>query len=138
MNIKDIIGRKVLTAQINKQHDVVILDTDLGKLFLTWTGDCCARCYIAHFSGIDNLVGQKILKVKDTEWKTIQDKDYEVVETMGTSIKSDKGYITFETRLEHNGYYSGSINISDKGPLGQYGSILESEYVSDLVDLKDF
>lgn len=138
MNIKDLVGRTVIGAQINKQHDVVILTTNLGKLFLTWTGDCCAKCYIAHLSGAKNLIGQTILEAKDTEWKTIQNEDYEVVETMGTSLKSNKGYITFETRLEHNGFYAGYINISDKGPIGQYDSILESEDVGDLVDLKDF
>lgn len=125
LGMDTLIGRKVLSAQINDANDLVVLDTDKGILYLTWVGDCCARCFLANVSGADALVGTTIKSAENTEWTGRNDNDEygDVVESMGTTIKTNKGTVTFESRVEHNGYYGGYINISDKGPLGQYGDL---------------
>jgi hypothetical protein len=123
LGIETLIGREVLSAGINEDKDMVVLETDKGPLFLTWEGDCCSRCFLANVSGVDALVGAKILEAENAEWNKVNDDDdYEVIESMGTKLKTTKGYVTLESRLEHNGYYSGSILVSDDEPMNQYHS----------------
>lgn len=81
-----------------------------------WEGDCCASCYLAHVSGSADLIGATILSAENSEWVDTPDSnvdDYDQKESMGTVIKTDKGTVTFESRLEHNGFYSGRINVTD-------------------------
>lgn len=121
LEMENLVGRKVLSAKINKEKNLIVLETDKHSLYLTWEGDCCADCYLAHVSGSDALIGATIIEANNTSWRVIKEQhECEVTESMGTRIKTDKGYVTFETRLEHNGYYSGNILISDEEPLDQY------------------
>lgn len=111
METKDLIGLTVKSALINGSKDVVVLETDKGKITLAWEGDCCASCYLANFNGIDALIGAIITEVEHSQWEIINDLDYNVLESMGTKIKTNKGYVDFETRVEHNGYYGGYLNV---------------------------
>lgn len=122
IGIKSLVGKKVLSALINDEKDAIILNTDDGNYFLKWQGDCCAQCYIAHFNGADLLVGATILEAENTQWSDISrnDDDLDVLETMGTKIKTDKGYVDIETRLSHNGFYSGMVNVSKEGFIDAY------------------
>lgn len=124
LGIEALVGRKVLSAAINDENDLVILETDGGKLFLTWEGGCCSKCYLAHVSGVEFLIGHTIIEAENAEWQKPAGADdlERVVESMGTKIKTDKGYVNFDSRLEHNGYYSGEILVSDVEPMDQYGS----------------
>lgn len=119
-DLKVLVGRTVTEAFINQDRDYVMLHTTTGPLFLTWVGDCCAHCYLAHVSGADVLVGAAISDAYNTEWAREERSDYDVIESMGTTIKTNKGYVTFESRVEHNGYYGGSLLISGDEPLDQY------------------
>jgi len=120
-DIKSIIGRKVLEARINEEKNYVYLLTDKGPVHLTWVGECCASCYIAHVEGSDYLSGTTIISVENAEW-TRKDTDGKTIVSMGTNIKTNKGHISIETRLEHNVYYRGEINVSYSLPIGQYSS----------------
>lgn len=128
-----LVGRKILSAKINDEYDLVVLETDKGPLNLSWYGDCCAHCYLAHVSGSDELIGSTVLSVENTKWNYIRntpdlvrDECSDVTENMGTSVKTNSGYITFETRLEHNGYYGGTINITEES--------IETKHMSSLKD----
>lgn len=119
LGIKSLVNREVVDAEINDEHDIVVLTTKTGTLYLTWSGDCCARCFLANVNNSDALIGSTIISVEHTEWNTLKESDpdnYEVKESMGTTIKTTRGTVTFESRLEHNGYYSGYIQVSDIGP----------------------
>lgn len=136
-----LVGKFIKDAFINDDKDLVVLDTDQGKLYLTWEGDCCAICYLENMSGVENLIGAKILSVEHMQWKDItQDlNNYIVLESMGTRIKTDKGCVEFETRLDHNGFYAGYIKVSDKSPLSQYNSPRYENYeFPTLKKLEDF
>lgn len=138
LEMSDLVGKKVLSATVNSEKDYVKLETDNGAYYLTWNGDCCSRCYIASASGTDALIDATILEVRDDEWKTIKDSDLEVINSMGTTIKTDRGYVTLETRLEHNGYYSGRIDVSKEGPVDQYNDLDEDRDEYGMKPLKDF
>ncbi len=140
LNIKDIIGRKIISASINDEKDFVILETKSGPLYLTWTGDCCAHCYLANVSGSELLIGSTILEAENMEWKDVKrdEEECEVIESMGTKIKTSRGYVNFESRLKHNGYYGGQINISSSTPLNQYGGERDNWNKEILSSLKDF
>jgi hypothetical protein len=133
--LSDLVGRKINSVQIDDEKRFLVLDTDKGPLYMTWSGDCCAHCYIAHFNGTEALINAEILSAEDSEWKAQSDASYEVIESMGTKLKTTKGYVDIETRLEHNGYYSGIIEIYDDA--NDYGVRFYSKKKK-LKDLKDF
>lgn len=138
IDINSLVGRKILNAFINSDKDAVVLKTDEGDFFLKWEGDCCAQCYIAHINGSDLLIGATILEAENTEWSDLKkDKDnYEVLETMGTKFKTTKGYVDIETRVSHNGFYGGMINVSKEGYIDAYSCFIEVNDVKE--PLKDF
>lgn len=142
LDIDSLVGRKILHAKINDQRDLVILDTDKGPLFLSWVGDCCAHCYLENISGSENLKDATILSAENAEWKDVtkNEEDYEVIESMGTNIKTTKGYITFESRVSHNGFYGGRIEVSDIEPINAYSSprFENEKEIGKLNTLEDF
>lgn len=145
MGIHALVGRKVKKASINAEKDCVVLDCEDGRLYLTWIGECCATCYLAHVNGIDNLFAETITAADHSGWVDVKrDENYEVVESMGTKIITTKGFVDFESRVEHNGYYGGEIMISDDEPIGMYHSPKyptdeeKKEFVMELKGLRDF
>ena len=145
LGIESLSSRHIQKAEINVVKDLVVLHTDKGPLYLTWEGDCCAHCYLAHVSGAENLIDAVITEVYNSEWKvTGGSKDNcDVTESMGTNIKTTKGYVTFESRLDHNGYYGGMILVSDDEPMDQYhspryGQDDQDDRLPSLSELKDF
>jgi hypothetical protein len=93
-------------------------------------GDCCNTVYINHFQGIDVvgegnafdiLRGALVTGVEEKEWVSLdyeeeEDSDSwmdECVEDGFFTIRTDRGYIDFEVRNEHNGYYSGHLEDWD-------------------------
>lgn len=138
-DIEALIGLVIREAKINEEKDLIILDTNKGLRYLTWEGECCSVCFLAHVSGADNLIGAEILDVYESEWKEVSSNDEETLESMGINIKTNKGYITFETRLEHNGAYSGDILISSLYPLdGYYNPRYAGENFPVMKKLEDF
>ncbi len=149
LKLEELTGLVVSSAWINKEKDFVLLETNRGNFYLNWVGSCCAKCFIANISGTENLVGSTILDAKHSEWVGKTDEDcerYNVTENMGTEIKTTSGYISIETRLEHNGHYSGNVIIRDDQPLDQYHYPLFENFKSiknipeefELSPLKDF
>lgn len=140
LKIDVLVGKKIYNAWINEEKDLVILGTDEGYYWLTWTGDCCARCYLAHVNNPEALVNAKITEVTNSEWiEDTSSTEDALVDTMGTQIVTTKGHITFESRLENGSYhYSGELNISDHGPLGQYQSFNNDENFPIMKKLYEF
>lgn len=138
IGLESLIGKTILSAFINESNDAVVLKTDDGDYYLRWEGYCCASCYIAHINGSENLIGSKILSAETSEWSDVSRNkdDYEVLETMGTKFRTSKGYVDIETRLSHNGYYSGMINVSKEGYIDAYSCFIEVEDVTK--PLQDF
>lgn len=142
LEMSDLIGHTIKKAFIASQ-DVVLLITITGKRFyLSWTGDCCAKCFLAHVNNSEALIGATVLKVESTDWKSeltvnmaVYFEEDDEQQTMGTTFYTTKGIVIFETRLEHNGHDSGEIKIHNEFPLNQYD---QAAVVEDYKLLKDF
>jgi hypothetical protein len=140
LGVEALVGRHVVSAKINEGKDAVILETKTGNLYLSWVGDCCASCFIEHFNGVEFLIDATILSAENTEWSYLKrnEDDYDVIETMGTKIKTNKGYVDIETRVSHNGYYGGMINVSDDDFIDQYSSPRFEDDRPEFRELREF
>jgi hypothetical protein len=81
------------------------------KVMLEPRGQCCAYCFIQHVSGADALKNGVILEVETIDGAHEEISDYEVADSWGHRIRTDKGICSIEMRVEHNGYYGGSLNV---------------------------
>lgn len=136
--LESLTGKKVISAEIDTDLDIIRLKTTEGDFFLNFTGDCCAHCFVAQVNGIENLIDATITKVETTQWETISEEEYgDVVEEMGATIRTNKGVTTFETRVNHNGYYGGSVNVSKDYPVDNYHCGIEVKDCN-FKPLKDF
>lgn len=140
-----LVGRRINGIFLNEDRNKVVFRTiEDERIGFYVYGDCCNTVYINHFQGrdvigegnaFDLLRGALVTAVEEKEWVTIdaeQDENSwhdECVEDGFFTIRTDRGYIDFEVRNEHNGYYSGHIDDCDEA-----GSMLD-----DLLPLtKDF
>ncbi len=102
---------------IGQKTDSVFYDGEniyLAGFKLTPKGDCCAHCYIQHVSGSEALENAEIYEVESidsTPAMQAEDRDdsCDVSESWGYRFKTSRGYATIEMRVDHNGYYGGSL-----------------------------
>lgn len=126
-----LIGKRINGIFLNSDNTKVVFRTiEDERIGFYVYGDCCNTVYINHFQGVDVigegntfdlLRGALVTAVEEKEWVTIdeeQDEDSwcdDCVEDGFFTIRTDRGYIDFEVRNEHNGYYSGHIDeLSEK------------------------
>ena len=120
----NLIGQRINGIFVNDTHDRVAFRTNEGRYLGFYTsGECCNNVYINHLSGtevlgegnsFDLLRGALVLGVEEKEWVAIDEHDCgECVEDGFFTIKTDRGYIDFEVRNEHNGYYGGHVGEDD-------------------------
>ena len=125
--LNKLVGHRINGIFLNEDNTKVVFRTTEDKRFGFYVhGDCCNTVYINHFQGrdvigegntFDLLRGALVLATEEKEWVTIDIEDVhdeeswhdECVEDGFFTIKTDRGYIDFEVRNEHNGYYSGHL-----------------------------
>lgn len=121
-----LVGKRINGIFLNEDKTRVVFRTiEDERIGFYVYGDCCNTVYINHFQGIDVvgegnafdlLRGALVTAVEEKEWVAIeeeQDEDSwhdECVEDGFFTIRTNRGYIDFEVRNEHNGYYSGHID----------------------------
>lgn len=138
MNLNELVGKRINKILINETKDILIFYTYNELYYMTFVGDCCAHCFMAHVSGYQRYF--TILDAESSEWGETSSKSdresCEVKEQMGVKIKTDKGYLDIDTRVEHNGYYGGEVKLSTNCPLDQYSVpwCLENEKFKELQD----
>ena len=143
--LNKLVGHRINGIFLNADNTRVVFRTTEGQDFGYYTsGDCCNTVYINHFQGkdvigegntFDLLRGALVLSTEEKEWVTIDIEDEhddeswhdECVEDGFFTIKTDRGYIDFEVRNEHNGYYSGHLE-----------ELEEHMEVEDMRPLEDF
>ena len=118
MELKDLVGMKVKKAMM--QGGDILLETPEGTIRLFPEGDCCASCYITDIDGSEALKNSTIKEVEDLVRPALPDneKTDEVSDVWGHRIHTTKGIVTIGMRVDHNGYYGGSLYVSkEKGEL---------------------
>ena len=142
--LNKLVGKRINGIFLNEDHTKVVFRTTEDERFGFYTsGDCCNTVYINHFQGrdvvgegntFDLLRGALVLSTEEKEWVTIDAEEADTdswvdacVEDGFFTIRTDRGYIDFEVRNEHNGYYSGHLEEAE-----------EDETLEGLVALVDF
>lgn len=108
-----LIGKKVLSIYGDKNSFAI--ETDQGSYTFDAYGDCCSVSWFENISGIDNLVGHTVLSVRTDDLPSPEssEESYECIQAYGWTVTTDKGYFQIEMRNSSNGYYGGSIEVSE-------------------------
>ena len=111
MSLDMMVGTEIVS--VTYDGDSLYFETNCGTYRATPYGDCCANCYIQHISGSEALVkGAVIASVEDISLPDVPEEDCcDVSEVWGHKIRTDKGWCTIEMRVDHNGYYGGSLSV---------------------------
>jgi len=126
-----LVGKRINGIFLNKNNTRVVFRTIEDERIAFYVhGDCCNTVYINHFQGVDVvgkgdtfdiLRGALVTAVEEKKWVAIDDEPNDdswidaCVEDGFFTIRTDRGYIDFEVRNEHNGYYSGHLEEWDEG-----------------------
>ena len=132
-DLNRLLGKRINGIFLNEDHTQVVFRTiEDERIGFYVHGDCCNTVYINHFQGIDVvgegnafdlLRGALVTAVEEKEWVAIDDDETEYdddpyhggcVEDGFFTIRTNRGYIDFEVRNEHNGYYSGHLSEWDE------------------------
>ena len=129
--LNKLVGKRINGIFLNDDNTRVVFRTiEDERIGFYVYGDCCNTVYINHFQGVDVvgegntfdiLRGALVTAVEEKEWVTIDDAEQdedswhdECVEDGFFTIRTNRGYIDFEVRNEHNGYYSGHLSEWDE------------------------
>lgn len=114
---KKYLGKTVEKAEVidNKFH---INFTDGTKIQIFDDGQsCCEHRYMTCDDDLSKIVGGKLISI-ETKPGAAPEKEEEYSseshEVVFLDIQTDKGFVTFATHNEHNGYYGGfGLNIEE-------------------------
>ena len=118
---QNLIGERINGILLNESNDRLIVRTINGNEFHYYTsGDCCNSVWINHMTGVDALGkgntfdllrGALVTGAEDKGWgdNRCEDDEYEVIQDGFFTLQTDRGYIDFEVRNSHNGYYGGNF-----------------------------
>jgi hypothetical protein len=122
---KNLIGERINGILLNEDNNRLIVRTINGREFHYYTsGDCCNTVWINHMTGVnvlgegntfDILRGALVVGAEDKGWgENRSDEDeYDVIQDGFFTLITDRGYIDFEVRNSHNGYYGGSFEVDE-------------------------
>jgi hypothetical protein len=129
--LNKLVGKRINGIFLNEDNTKVVFRTiEDERIGFYVHGDCCNTVYINHFQGVDVvgngnsfdlLRGALVTEVEEKEWVTLDEEDEvdedswtdECVEDGFFTISTTQGYIDFEVRNEHNGYYGGHLEELD-------------------------
>jgi hypothetical protein len=129
-DLNRLVGKRINGIFLNEDNTQVVFRTIEDECIGFYVhGDCCNTVYINHFQGVDVigegntfdlLRGALVTEVEEKEWVAIDDSEQDedswvddCVEDGFFTIRTNRGYIDFEVRNEHNGYYSGHLSDWD-------------------------
>ena len=88
--------------------------------------DCCNRVWFESINGFSSLLGFRVNKVEEKEWTKLSTDDGEVLDAGFWTLSTSHGYVDFEVRNSHNGYYGGDIVLVD--PRFHYVHLLNKKW----------
>lgn len=114
-DLQALVGKKIKFAKWG-DHTIFLVFKDGSCVELIPWGDCCSHCYIQDVDGASGLPGATIKSVEDLNMAPSDaehDGTHEVLDAWGYRIQTTNGTCTIGMRLSHNGYYGGSLELSD-------------------------
>lgn len=153
--MKELIGKQVTDIKISIHRDSLYVQTDYGSDAKTYiysaSGDCCSQCYI---ESVEPFYGE-VLSVEDIPLVGVSEevcpihndhdkycnvlacgKDCDCsADKWGYKIKTDLTHGSVHMRLEHNGYYSGDLDLYKifEGSIQDYIAYLKKNSPDDLL-----
>jgi hypothetical protein len=113
MNFHDLLGRIVIDTFFNSNDGCLYMATHVGVVRMRPYGECCAGCYIQHISNSDALRKSVVLRVEEVGSERTNSQHGDVSDVWGHVLHTDKGTCTIEMRVDHNGYYGGSLELEN-------------------------
>jgi hypothetical protein len=121
---KNLFGERINSILLRDDRERIIFRTTEGQEFHYYTsGDCCNTVWINHMTGVgvlgegntfDLLRGALVVGAEDKGWgENRSEGDWDVIQDGFFTLKTDRGYIDFEVRNSHNGYYGGNFDFDD-------------------------
>lgn len=113
-DIKQLLGTTIERVTFEKSSGILFFATDRGVFKGEPWGDCCSSCYVQHVSGTDALaVGAIVTDIQDIDdLPPVPEAEVnDVTDNWGHRITTTKGVCSIEMRLDHNGYYGGSLEL---------------------------
>ena len=121
---KNLVGKRINGIfQGNDGWTLVFRTVDGEWLRYDTDNDCCNSVWFNHINGVnvltnnsfDLLRGALVLSTEDKDWVNIDGADdYDVIEDICFTLRTDRGYIDIEVRNSHNGYYGGRVIESEQ------------------------
>lgn len=110
-NIEVLKDKTIHAIYISACHCYIRFETDQGSIGFETEGDCCSDSWINDFTGVDALLGQRVLEVEIVDMPDIPEAQMrggqEVESQYGVRFKTAKGIADLVYRNASNGYYSG-------------------------------
>jgi len=127
----DLVGKRIVDVLTNADNTVLAFRTSEGRYMAYCTsGDCCNTVWFNHATGLDTVLGEGnvfdllrgavVTGAEDKGWDENRNADehgYEVIQDGFWTLRTDRGYIDFEVRNSHNGYYGGHVEAVDESEI---------------------
>lgn len=131
-----LVGKKITGVEMTSDSQAVRFIVE-GREAITYIaeGDCCSSTWIAHFEGVERLIGATVVSLEDigmpqsayderteereegSSSRLKEDAGFDI-KYYGLEIRTDKGSAVIDYRNSSNGYYGGSLSCTE----GTYAS----------------
>lgn len=114
MNISELVGKTLISAQVNSDNDrIEFKDIEGGEYVMYHSQDCCENVSIESIDGdLNDLIGTPITQAEERTSNENQRNHYDDSFTWTFySFATVKGYVTIRWYGTSNGYYSESVDF---------------------------
>jgi len=117
--LKDLIGKTIKEVRIEPTNTYIQFETEDWIFSYITEGDCCSESWINHISGLQAIIGHKVLKTEEVDMPTIHlgqkgfSERQEVDQVYCFKIFTNQGVCELEMRNSSNGYYGGYLKKVD-------------------------
>lgn len=109
--IKQLEGKTINRILVSADEEALAFETDQGLVAFSTEGDCCSNSWFSDLTGVDALIGGKVIDAAEIEMPEYNVEDgrtrQEFDSAYGYKVVTDKGRAQIVFRNSSNGYYGG-------------------------------
>lgn len=112
--LDNLIGQKINSVTVSADDEQVIFETDNHKYIYVAAEDCCSHSWIEAIEDVENIIGQKVIKIEENEVN--REEDHQQCETLDIAnydIYTERGICRINFRNSSNGYYGGHLELEE-------------------------